>query len=886
MDALQGGVVSPAGLAARQRGGVGAFGGLEMRLRRRLPVLVLALLIIMGSLGTLLSLHLTAQMRENRALLRDSFRVSEAVRDLLSQVQDAETGQRGYILTGRDTYLAPYQHAVQTLPRTQRQLAEGPLARDPAQLRRLVRVSQLIQAKLGELQAALDAARSLGREAAIDLVQTDRGRDLMEAIRAQLGEILAAQEGALDRRLVFSEQREDSYVLAALLGGAVGVAIILGGGLLLFHSNGRLRRAEAGMARQGAVLQATLDSIQDGVAAFDASGRLIAWNGRFFLLLGFPERLAEPGMALAEFRAEDRLWDAPVIPPQLPEPGAPTVAQVLRRPGQELELHRNAMVGGGLVLSCLDVTRRAEAEAILRQAQKMEAIGHLTGGVAHDFNNLLQVVAGNLDLLARQLPPDAAGRRQLANAMAGVERGARLTAQLLAFARRQPLDPRVINPGRQVREMTDLLRRTLGERIAVEAVIAGGLWNSQVDPTQLGNALLNLAINARDAMPDGGKLTIEVNNAALDDEYAAGHLEVAAGQYVMLAVTDTGSGMPPEVMARVFEPFFTTKPEGQGTGLGLSQVYGFVKQSGGHVKLYSEPGEGTTVKLYLPRSRKPEEAAQQAPSGRVEGGNETVLVVEDDAEVRGAVVDMLGELGYRVLRAEHAEAALTVLGSGAQVDLLFTDVVMPGPIKTRDLARRAQELIPGIKVLYTSGYTANAIIHEGRLDADVLLLSKPYRRDDLARQVRRALGPPRPAAARAALVAPPPAPAFWPGGSVALVVEDDPLIRMNLEQMLEGLGLAPVGLASAEAALERLEQGEAPALLVTDQGLPRMDGVTLALRARARFPGLPVLLATGHAASTLDMPEALRASIGFLGKPFGLSQLEQALASLWREQGG
>jgi signal transduction histidine kinase/FixJ family two-component response regulator len=864
-----------------------------MQLRRRLPVLLSAALVMMLSLGTLLMLHLAGQARQNRELVRNAFEVSDTARSLLSEVQNAETGQRGFILTGRETYLAPYDNALAIIPGVLAGL-DRLVAEDAAQRERLARLRRLIDAKLEELRVTLEAAHSQGLRAAMEMVQTDRGRDLMEAIRTQVSALLAAQDARLDSRIAKSNTRETQNYAIALAAGGLALLVIVAGALVLFRSNARLRRAEAGLARQGAVLQATLDSIQDGVAAFDSQGLLVACNNRFFDLLGFPRALAAPGTPLSAFQAIDRRRD----PPLLPAAGAAPGGLLRRHAGQELEIYRNAMAGGGFVVSCIDVTRRAEAEAILRQAQKMEAIGHLTGGVAHDFNNLLQVVSGNLDLLVRELGPGRqagdqaadplgeAPRRHLRNALAGVERGARLTAQLLAFARRQPLDPRVVNLGRQVREMTDLLRRTLGERVAVEAVIGGGLWNTQVDPTQLGNALLNLAINARDAMPDGGKLTIEVANAALDEAYAANHVEVEAGQYAMLAVTDTGTGMAPEVMARVFEPFFTTKPDGQGTGLGLSQVYGFVKQSGGHVKLYSEAGEGTTVKLYLPRSRKPEEAAEPDHGGPAEGGTETVLVVEDDAAVRGAVIDMLSELGYRVLRAEHAEAALTVLSSGAQVDLLFTDVVMPGPIKTRDLARRAQELIPGLKVLYTSGYTANAIIHDGRLDADVLLLSKPYRRDDLARQVRRALGPPRAAPARSpSPPVQPPAAAGWPPGSLVLVVEDDALIRMSLLQMLEAMELLPEGLGSAEEALARLHQEPVPALLVTDLGLPDMDGVALITEARRLHPALPVLLATGHAASTVEMPDALRRSIGFLGKPFGMAQLEQAVAVLWRPVG-
>ncbi|MCA1326702.1 PAS domain S-box protein [Herbaspirillum sp. alder98] len=375
----------------------------------------------------------------------------------------------------------------------------------------------------------------------------------------------------------------------------------------------------------------------------------------------------------------------------------------------------------------------------LRHSQKMEALGKLTGGVAHDFNNLLQVISGNLQLLARELGGDARAGRRIANALAGVARGARLASQLLAFGRRQPLEPKVLNLSRLVMGIDDMLRRALGEAIEIETVTAGGLWNTFADPAQVENALLNLAINGRDAMTQGGRLTIELRNAWLDDVYAGAHAELRPGQYVMLAVSDTGSGIPPEVLEHVFEPFFTTKPEGQGTGLGLSMVYGFAKQSGGHVAIYSEPGQGTTVKLYLPRNEQAEDVANDSPVQPAEGGNETVLVAEDDDEVSATVVELLSELGYRVLKARDAEAALSIIESGIAIDLLFTDVVMPGKLKSPEMARKARERIPGLAVLFTSGYTDNAIVHGGRLEPGVELLSKPYTREALAHKVRSVL---------------------------------------------------------------------------------------------------------------------------------------------------
>lgn len=398
-----------------------------------------------------------------------------------------------------------------------------------------------------------------------------------------------------------------------------------------------------------------------------------------------------------------------------------------------------------------DITERKEAElreaqrqqaleevrAALQHAQKLEAVGKLTGGVAHDFNNVLQVIAGNIQLLQYEIGGNEMLGSRLANALSAVERGAKLSSQLLAFARRQPLQPHVINISRLVRNMDDMLRRALGASIEIETIVGGGLWNTLADPNQLENVILNLAINARDAMNGAGKLTIELGNAMLDDDYVRSQPELGAGQYVMLAISDAGSGMTPEVMEHIFEPFFTTKPEGEGTGLGLSMAYGFVKQSGGHIKIYSEPGHGTTVRIYLPRSMDAEDDLPAAVNEPVQGGTETILVVEDDIGVQTTVIAMLSELGYRVLKADNGESALAIIESGEAIDLLFTDVVMPGAVRSPDLARKAKELIPDIAVLFTSGYTQNAIVHGGRLDPGVELLSKPYRREQLARKIRR-----------------------------------------------------------------------------------------------------------------------------------------------------
>jgi len=397
-----------------------------------------------------------------------------------------------------------------------------------------------------------------------------------------------------------------------------------------------------------------------------------------------------------------------------------------------------------------DVTERKEAERELEaarealfQSQKMDAVGQLTGGVAHDFNNLLTVIIGGLDSIARSKPGDTARiRRALDTARHAADRAAGLTSRLLAFSRKQPLQPTSTELNTLVHNMADLLHRTLGEQIELESVLTPRLWTIEVDQNQLESAVLNLAVNARDAMPAGGKLTIETQNTYLDSSYAEIDAEVRPGQYVVVSVSDTGSGMSKATLSRVFEPFFTTKELGRGTGLGLSMVYGFVKQSGGHVTIYSEEGQGTTVKLYFPRHYAEDESLggdnDDEDTYPTAGEDEVVLVVEDNPDVRSFSVSSLGELGYRVLQASDAEAALTILKSEQRIDLLFTDVVLPGRTG-RILADEAAAIRPILKVLFTTGYSRNAIVHHGRLDAGVRLLQKPFTFGQLATRVREVL---------------------------------------------------------------------------------------------------------------------------------------------------
>ena len=590
---------------------------------------------------------------------------------------------------------------------------------------------------------------------------------------------------------------------------------------------------------------------------------------RPFVGRGIPVLIYRSPSAAPELRYVDFVFQ-----PVLSEHGLPsgifcqgndvTAQKLMQEQLKRSEEHLEALVE--------ERTRELErSQLALHQAQKLEAIGKLTGGVAHDFNNVLQIIGANLQLMRDGVASQPHLSRRLEAAAAAVDRGAKLSSQLLAFARRQPLQPAPLNLARQLRGMDDLLRRALGEHIEIETVVSGGLWTTMIDPHQLENVVLNLAINARDAMPDGGQLTLELSNAMLDDEYVRSAADVAAGQYVLLAVSDTGCGMSAETIERVFEPFFTTKPEGQGTGLGLSMAYGFARQSGGHIRIYSEPGQGTTVKLYLPRSLQ-EEVEPVAPlSGPVVGGSETILVVEDDLAVQTAVIEQLSGLGYKVLRANDAQSALSILQSGIHIDVLFTDVVMPGPLRSPELARQAKQLLPDLIVLFTSGYTQNAIVHGGKLDPGVELISKPYRLVNLARKIRHLLANRAQSQAMPAILSEP-----QPGmiGQVhdILLVEDQQDLREMTRELLIMLGHEVMAVGSAEEALQALQEKRFSALL-TDVGLPGMSGEQLASKVRAAWPDTRIALITGYG-------EGSGRDLLALAKPFNLDQLRELLGRL------
>jgi len=654
-------------------------------------------------------------------------------------IQDAERGQRGYLITGRDAYLDPYNSAKERLPQLLVDLQQA-VADRPEQQRRLLALQGDLTTKMNELAETIAKRREQGFGTAQAMVNTDAGRIAMEAVEADIGAIIDAADMRLQARMAAAESLEQRVLLTFLIGSIIAACALIAGAILLARAYRRAASSER-------LLQATLDSVREGVAAFDADRRLIAWNQTFSRMLKLPRRTLQRREALpAGKTAEiDRFNDYfETLDAEVKQTGRAALMESKEADGRSLEIFHNPAEDGGSVTTFLDRTEQRQTEEALRQAQKLEALGQMTGGIAHDFNNLLTVIIGATHLLQRAVAKDAQALQRIDMVTVAAERGARLIQQLLAFARRQPLEPEIVNLGHLMTEVLPMVRRAVGEKVSVEYVTSGGLWNTTIDATQFQTAVLNLAINGRDAMPDGGKLTIEVANAALDDAYAASHPEVEPGQYVMFAITDTGKGMDAATSMRALDPFFTTKPVGEGTGLGLPQVYGFVKQTGGHLKIYSEVDEGTTIKLYLPRElgdvfSQPRQAAALALTG-----TETVLLVDDDEIVRATVASMLESLGYEVLTASNGVEAISILENenGTAIALLFTDVVMPGPISGRKLAERAVEINPAIKILFTSGYTENSIVHNSRLDTGVEFLSKPFDRERLAIKVRRVLDGP------------------------------------------------------------------------------------------------------------------------------------------------
>ncbi|MGL4397466.1 MAG: CHASE3 domain-containing protein [Hyphomicrobium sp.] len=600
-------------------------------LKSRAPEAAAVLLAVILAVSAWLVLEYRRQM----AWVVHTVDVENHIGNLMLATANAETGQRGFLLTREASFLEPYEKGSRDARRELDAIAS--LTSDnPDQQKRIDALRPLLDERLFLLRQRIEEARA----GTLDVRKMHRGKALMDQMRIALGEMRDVENALIDKRLASSR----AYMQAAI-GGAIAAAIlsltVLAGWILSTRRAGR---------------------------------QLLATNRE-------------------------------------------------------------------LVRAIAD---REAGEAKVRQMQKTEAIGQLTGGIAHDFNNMLSVVIGALGLAQKRLAKgDANIQTFIDGAMDGATRAATLTKRLLAFSRQQPLAPQPIAANALLSGMSDLIVRALGETIETETVLAGGLWTLHADPPQLENAILNLCVNARDAMPDGGKLTIETSNAYLDDAYAAAHGEVTAGQFVMVAVSDTGTGMTPDIIARAFDPFFSTKEMGKGTGLGLSQVHGFVKQSGGHIKIYSEPGNGTTVKMYFPRfiaSGAAAETSQGRPAPRIPPGSrdQLILVVEDDPRVRETSVAMLRDLGYSTIHADGATAALRELDANAGIVLMFTDIVMP-ETNGRKLAEEAWKRRPDLRVLFTTGFTRNAVVHNGVLDAGVQLLQKPFTMNELALKIRAVL---------------------------------------------------------------------------------------------------------------------------------------------------
>jgi signal transduction histidine kinase/CHASE3 domain sensor protein/FixJ family two-component response regulator len=710
-------------------------------------VLVFGVLIAFLALIAFMTWDRFTAARSARAWTDHTYMVLAAIRELEIAVRDAESNQRGYLLTGNQDYLVPYDTALKQasvlLGDLQRLTADNPAEQD-----RLRTLAPAWQSRAQQLAQTLQVRRDSGLDAAIAMLGSGAGRETMASIAQTLTTMTAAETALLTERLETASSRGTWVMRLVFAATALAILALLWAARLLNQAYTRSHAAEAEQRTLAGRLGTSLDSLSQGVAVFGPAHRLRHWNECFQVLLDLPPamvRVETPYAAFAEHLAtghEPLLETEQQIEAAQQTGRDPIVYECTHPDGRQLEIRRTPTPDNGFVLTITDMTKRAQSEAVLRESQKMQAIGQLTGGIAHDFNNLLTVILGNLELARTRMDAQNPLVTHLERALWAAQRGGTLTSQLLAFARKQPLAPAPIDLSIGLPDLVPLLRRTLGEHIDVRFVDTAGLWPAMADPAQLESAVLNLALNARDAMPGGGRLTIELANKVLDADYARANAEVVPGDYVMVAVSDTGHGMTPDIVARVFEPFFTTKTEGRGTGLGLAMVFGFIKQSGGHVKVYSEPGEGTSVKLYLPRAvGVPPNLQRSFLPADLPHGSATILLVEDEAGVREIAGAILRSLGYRVFEAPDGDEGLLVFGAhAAEIDLLLTDVVLPGKVRGRELAERIIAIRPQVKVLFMSGYTENSIVHHGRLDDGVQLLGKPFKREQLARKVAEVLG--------------------------------------------------------------------------------------------------------------------------------------------------
>ncbi|CCD99385.1 CHASE3 domain-containing protein [Bradyrhizobium sp. STM 3809] len=761
-------------------------------IRRRIAIgLGLGTLLAIGAASTALDI----KARNDTALVEHTLKVLETSSELRVLLRQAEAAARGFALSGAEKFVAEFQDASGQVPSTWAALTA--LVEDnPAQTARLQAIDEDVQRRIA-LAGELIRRHAAGDRAGLQsLAGSGAGPTAMATISGVLESFTNEERRLLAIRTATS-RRTGTWLLGIDLAG-VGMLLVIAACLVrrayqsdralrsslsrsqatatsleaqALQQRGDLAAAYDELRRSSAILETTFKTMAEGVLVVDPDGTIMLSNpaaGHFFG--------TDVGKTFAEMLDANQFYENDALA-RIADADLP-IARALRglsfdrrevvvkptdgRPqfrlmvsGRPLRNAEGAISGAALVYH--DVTEVHEIERLLQQAQKLDAIGKLTGGVAHDFNNMLTIITGSIEMLIDAVRDRPAAAELALLISRATDRCTELIRHLLAFARKQPLRPRDIDVNATVEDIAKLLRPTLGEQVEIRTILAGGDLIAHVDSAQLANALVNLAINARDAMPDGGKLLLETTRTSLDDAYAAANPGVAPGAYVMVAVSDTGSGMPAEVRDRAFEPFFTTKDAGKGSGLGLSMVYGFVKQSGGHVKLYSEENSGTTIRLYLPAAQvlQPAEPEHEQVLPR---GSETILVVEDDPLVRDFVLAQLQGLGYTTLVASHAAEALSLVAQDRPFDLLFTDVILPGGTSGRQLADTIVARRKGLRVLYTSGYTDNAIIENRQLLPDTLLLTKPYRRAELAQMVRRALdAAPADALSPASPAPPPPA---------------------------------------------------------------------------------------------------------------------------------
>jgi PAS domain S-box-containing protein len=733
--------------------------------------LAILLLITAASIG------LDLKSRSDAVWVNHTLEMLNRVSDLGLQVRRAESAARGFQLFRAQSFLDEFEDARSRVPPLIAALKLA-MSDDPGQDELLRNTEPLALRRLAVAAEAIRLVSTGDEDGLRALRERAEGRSLMEMLSRNLDRLAEGEARLLAAREVDS-RRTGIVLLGIDLAGALVILLLVVMTLResqrttvrlqssLLETQAAKEALEAAVAERTEhlvhahdelrlsvnVLQSTFRSMAEGVLVIDTDRNVLLSNpaGDRMLLYRNSRNLRDLS-ALSDIFHSDGVTH--FTPDELPS------ARALRGESfEELELivrpHdgnrvRHLLVSGrpmmdgqgaisGAVLVYHDATASRETERQLHQSQKLDAIGKLTGGVAHDFNNMLTVISGNTETLVTELEGQPELQRAARLIDDAAERCAELIQHLLAFARRQPLHPRNVDINAAIADIAKLLRPTLGEQIQIETVLEQGPMTSHIDPSRLTNAVLNMAINARDAMPNGGRLLLETRRVVLDDNYAQANPDVAPGPYVMLAVSDTGTGMAPEVQRKAFEPFFTTKEVGKGSGLGLSMVYGFVRQSGGHIKIYSEEGHGTTIKLYLPPGDGSCDTAGETAAPRAAGGMERILVVEDDSLVRNFVTAQLTSLGYRTLAAADGQAALQLIESDEPFDLLFTDIVIPGGMSGRELADAARKRRPGLKVLYTSGYTDNAIIHHGKLDDGAALLTKPYRRNQLAETIRRSL---------------------------------------------------------------------------------------------------------------------------------------------------